>query len=146
MSASMAKANAELRAENEALRAERDAEAALPMVRERWIPQPGHPTPELVGVSLHTLDGTNWAIRHESILGMRAWTPDGWTAPMFVVSKERAYCWTLEQAAAEGHTVADMLARQEAEAQPEPVTAEFAREMADEVEQLVDTVREAVAS
>lgn len=91
-----------------------DAEGLLEQVREFWIPQPSHPAGDLVGVSVHTLDGEHWAIRHESVLGVRAWTVDGWTAPMFVVSKDVAYCWERDAALAEGRTVAARLARQEA--------------------------------
>jgi hypothetical protein len=90
------------------------AEALAEQVREYWIPQPGHPAGDVVGVSVHTLDGLRWAVRHESILGMRAWTADGWTPPLFVVSKEVAYCWGRDKALAQGFKVAEMLARQAA--------------------------------
>jgi hypothetical protein len=106
--------NAQIRAAalEEQLTAAHDLEA---QVREYWIPQPGHPAGDVVGVSVHTYNGTHWAVRHESILGMRAWTLDGWTAPLFVVAREVAYCWTDRDAAlAEGRKVAAMLARQEA--------------------------------
>lgn len=145
----MAKANAELRAENEALRAQLDSRSDEPVVRELWIPQPNHPAGDQVGVSLHTLDGERWAIRHEFFLGMRAWSPEGWTPPISQIGRDRVYIWSKADAVAEGRKVAEMLARQEAEAQATAVKSsaegEFAREMADEVEQLVDTVREAVA-
>lgn len=89
-----------------------ELEALEEQVREYWIPQPNHPAGDIVGVSVHTLDGKRWAVRHESILGMRAWTSDGWTPPLFVVAKEIAYCWERDAALAEGRKVADMLARQ----------------------------------
>ncbi len=91
----------------------REAVALLEQVREYWIPQPGHPAGDQVGVSVHTLDGKRWAIRFDSVLGMRAWTADGWTPPLFVVSKDVAYCWERDAALAEGRKVAAMPARQQ---------------------------------
>lgn len=66
--------------------------------REYWFGLPGHETAEHIGISVRTLDHTGWAIFEVSqFAGTRVWLDDRW-ASMFVVRRDDAYRYTLDQA------------------------------------------------
>lgn len=67
-------------------------------VREYWHGLPGHDTAEHIGVSVRTLDNNKWAIFEVSqFAGTTVWVGDRW-APMFVVRRDDAYRYTLDEA------------------------------------------------
>lgn len=92
MSASQASTIADLRQQLAA------AQQREKQVREYWYGLPGHETAEHIGVSVRTLDSQKWAIFEVSqFAGTRVWLGDRW-ASMFVVARDDAYRYTLDEA------------------------------------------------
>lgn len=114
----------------------KDLKAQLGQVREFWFPWPGHPTGEHFGVSAHTLDGEQYALRQEFGFGpLFVWTGDRWQ-PLQAVPHLEAYRWTREEV----FDLGPKLAVEEAATHPvvEPVSA---ADVADEIQDLIDLSR-----
>lgn len=75
-----------------------DLEQRAGRVREYWVGLPGHETAEHIGISVRTLDNERWAIFEVSqFAGTTVWIGDRW-APMFVIRRDDAYRYTLDEA------------------------------------------------
>lgn len=87
-------------------------QARLSRVRQYWFPYPDHPAGELCGVTLETLDGEHWALKHSSqFAGVSFWDGTTWL-PVFFSSHATVYRWPLEDGERLGPQLAADLARQ----------------------------------
>jgi hypothetical protein len=97
-------------------------------VREYWFPWPGdHLAGDHLGISVHTLDGKNWAIRvHYEFGGLYVLAAGRWQQ-VGDVPRAQAHCWTREKA----EELAPQLAAEEAARfAPRPPKVSLIKELA----------------